>query len=469
VDWTELILAMLIGLFFLVMARLVIMKHNEFWTFDFDLAIFDQATWLLSKGESFITVRGLSVFGHHANIGFLLLVPFYWLGAGATFLNVLMVAALAMGALPLYRYGLQLLENGWYALVPAAAFLLHFTAGWLVNETFHPEVLAITPLMFAYVNASRQRWRPYMWWLIGAAIWKEDVALAIMMIGVVVWIRGQRRIGSITAGLSMGWFLFATRVMIPALSDGGAFYNDFFGPLGSGVLEVISNAITNPSLVIAAMTQHDALGYLRDLLAPFALVPLAAPTALLIGLPQFLVNMLTAHGLPANLHAHYVAIPLAAASLALVDGIARVRNLSWRRFVLGAVGALSISTSVVWGLLPFALEYDRGNWPLYGNDRRSIMEQAVEIPAPTDSVSATWNLVAHLAHRRQIYTFPNPWEPVNWGTGDAQPPDPSVIEWLVIDKSVLGDSAAEFESVLASESWEVVMDQNGVFVAKRAP
>jgi hypothetical protein len=44
-----------------------------------------------------------------------------------------------------------------------------------------------------------------------------------------------------------------------------------------------------------------------------------------------------------------------------------------------------------------------------------------------------------------------------------------VIEWLVIDRTVLGDSATEFESVLAAESWEVLMDQNGVFVAKRAP
>jgi uncharacterized membrane protein len=469
VNWADLILAVLMGMFFLVMARLVILRHNEFWTFDFDLAIFDQAIWLLSKGESFITIRGLSVFGHHANIGFLVLVPFYWLGAGANFLNVVMVATLTLGALPLYRYGLQLFQSGWYALVPPAAFLLHFTTGWLVNETFHPEVIAITPLMFAYVSASRQQWRPYVWWLIAAAIWKEDVALAIMMIGVVVWIRGHRRIGFVTAGLSLAWFLYATRVMIPAFSDGGAFYNDFFGPLGSGVMEVVVTSVTKPSLVISAMTQHDALGYLRDLLVPYALTPLAAPTALLIGLPQFLINMLTAHGLPANLQAHYVAIPLAAASLALVEGIARVRHLSWKRFALGAVGAFSIATSVAWGVLPFAVNYDAGNWPLFGNDRRPIMEQAVRLPQPTASVSATWNLVPHLAHRRHVYTFPNPWVSVNWGTGTEKPPDPAVIEWLVIDKTVLGVSAAEFESVIAAESWEVVMDQNGVFVAKRAP
>jgi hypothetical protein len=98
-----------------------------------------------------------------------------------------------------------------------------------------------------------------------------------------------------------------------------------------------------------------------------------------------------------------------------------------------------------------------------------LLEAAISIPGPTDSVTATYNLTPHLSHRRMIFTWPNPWRTLHWGTGTEQPPDPTVIEWLVIDQTVLGDSAAEFESVLAAESWEVLMDQNGVFVAKRAP
>lgn len=468
VDWPELIIATLMGLFFLTMARLVVMRHNEFWTFDYDLGIFDQAIWLLSRGESFITIRGLPVFGHHANLGFLLLAPFYWLGAGPNVLNVLMVGAVTLGAWPLYRYGLQLLDNAWYALIPAVAFLIHFTSSWLINETFHPEVLAIAPLMFAYVASTQHKWRPYGIWLVAAGIWKEDVALAIMMIGVIVWLRGNRRVGLITAGLSLGWFLIATRLMIPAFSDGGAFYEGFFGPLGSGVFEVIRNSVSNPSLVFSALSQHDALGYLRDLLVPFALIPLVAPTALLMGLPQFAINMLTVHGLPANIEAHYVAIPLTAASLALVEGIARLRSLPWRRFALGAVATLSVTTSALWGLLPYSLKYDQGNWPLFGNHRRLAMEMAVAMPEPGDVVAATWNLVPHLSHRRQIFTFPNPWFTLNWGTGTETGPPPASIEWLVIDRQVLGDSRDEFDIVLANDDWDVVLDREDVLVARRA-
>jgi hypothetical protein len=140
-----------------------------------------------------------------------------------------------------------------------------------------------------------------------------------------------------------------------------------------------------------------------------------------------------------------------------------------QRFALGAVAAMSLATAVAWGTLPFGVEYDRGIWPIYGNDRRPLLEAAVAMPEPTASVTATYNLAPHMTHRRAIYTWPNPWRALHWGTGTEQPPDPSIIEWLVIDKTVLGDSVGEFEKVLAEESWDVLMDESGVFVARRVP
>lgn len=467
VDWPLVILSVLTGLFFLVLSRLVLARHNNFYTFDYDLGIFDQAIWLLSRGSSFITVRGLEVFGHHANLGFLLLVPFYWLGAGPNFLDVLMVAAVALGAVPIYRYSIQLLENQWHAILPPLAYLAHFTTSWIVNETFHPEVLAIAPLMFAYVASTRQQWRPYVLWLVAAGIWKEDVALAIAMIGIIVWIRGNRRVGLITAAASITYFLFATRLMIPAFSNGGAFYDGFFGELGSGVFEILFNAVRRPSLVIDAFATHDALGYLRDLLFPYAFVPIVAPTALLIGLPQFVINMLSIHGLSANIQVHYVTMPLAGASLAMVEGLARLRRPPWRRFALGAIAATTLTTSALWGLLPWGQPYDQGNWPLQLNSRAPSMEMAISYPEPGDGVAATWNLVPHLTHRRQIFTFPNPWTVVNWGTGAETPPDPEIIDWLVIDRQVLGESTDDFERVLAEENWEIVFERDSIVVARR--
>ena len=53
-----------------------------------------RAVWLLARGQDFITVRGLPVFGHHASFGLLLFAPASWLGAGPNVLNVVQVTVL---------------------------------------------------------------------------------------------------------------------------------------------------------------------------------------------------------------------------------------------------------------------------------------------------------------------------------------------------------------------------------------
>src|SRR5207253_2465083 len=79
------------------------MRHDHFATFGFDLGIYDQGIWLLSRfKDPFITIRGLEFFGHHMNPALLLFVPAYWLGAGPHFLLVAQVLAQASGAFAIY-------------------------------------------------------------------------------------------------------------------------------------------------------------------------------------------------------------------------------------------------------------------------------------------------------------------------------------------------------------------------------
>jgi hypothetical protein len=44
------------------------LTHARFGTFGFDLGIFDQGVWLLSRFQDpFVTIRGLPLFGDHAS------------------------------------------------------------------------------------------------------------------------------------------------------------------------------------------------------------------------------------------------------------------------------------------------------------------------------------------------------------------------------------------------------------------
>ena len=69
-------------IFAVVFGRLGVQHHRNFGTWSFDMGIYDQAFWLVSRGKSWITVRGIDVWGHHVNLIAFAFVPFYWLGAG---------------------------------------------------------------------------------------------------------------------------------------------------------------------------------------------------------------------------------------------------------------------------------------------------------------------------------------------------------------------------------------------------
>ena len=83
--------------------------------------------------------------------------------------------------------------------------------------------------------------------------------------------------------------------------------------------------------------------------------------------------------------------------------------------------------------------------------------------APT---AATYYMVPHLTHRTLIYEFPNPWITTNWGIANQDPPDPSKVDWLVVDTSLNGTAAPLF-TALTSGEFSVVFDQSGIVVATR--
>ena len=72
------VLMAMMAAYVLVFGTLTWRQQSNFGTFGFDMGIYDQAIWLLSRlKEPFVTVRGLNYFGHHVNPVTVLFVPFY--------------------------------------------------------------------------------------------------------------------------------------------------------------------------------------------------------------------------------------------------------------------------------------------------------------------------------------------------------------------------------------------------------
>ncbi len=450
-----------------VFGGLVFRRHDRFASQTFDLGIFDQAAWLISRGgDLFISVRGLDLLGHHANMGLFLLAPFYWLGAGPHFLNLIQVVSLALGAVPIFLLARERLASARLALVPAGAYLLHPALGFFAWETFHPDVMAITPLFFAWWFARRERWGWFAACLIYAVSWKEDVALAAVAFGLVLLFRRHRRVGLLTAGLAAAWFLFVNRVLLPGVS-GEAFYDHLFSGLGDSPWEIATTLLFHPTRILRSLGAPDARTYVWQLMAPFGFLPLLAPLPFGLGAPQFVLNVVSEASFTRSINYHFSSLPLTAMTLATVEAIAFLgRRRAVRRLLVGVVAATSLAGAVLWGVSPIGREYDTGYWPLGADPRLPSKREAVRLPPDDAAVTATYEFAPHLTHRRKIYDWPNPWVGTNYGLHNDSAPDPNVVQWLVVDRRLVGDGDL-LEEILGDGDFEVVFDRDDIVVAQR--
>jgi uncharacterized membrane protein len=460
--------AMVVG-WSVVFIVLGVIRHERFATFSFDLGIYDQAVWLLSRfRDPFVTVRGMEYFGHHVNLVTVLFVPFYWLGAGPLFLLAAQVVVQASGAIAIFLLARDRLLDRWLAVALAAVLLLNPTYQWLTWEFFHPDALAIAPLLFAYWAARTERWKWFVVFAVVAASCKEDVALAVAVMGVLIAVRGHKKIGLITLAASVAWYTIATRVIIPWQNGIGPFYDNFFGDLGKNPVEVGTHLATHPREAVELATEHDRVSYYQMMFAPVAFLPLLAIPTLLIAGPMLAVNVFSSFPYTREIRYHYSSLVLVGIVLATVEAIAWVAK-RWPglvRFLVGLVVATSLAATVAWGPSPISVKYHSGIWPLQA-DRQAAHDAAVAAVPDGAPTSAIYNLLPHLTHREEIYDFPVPWRNVNWGVDGEHLADPATVQWIVVDRREMSSEDQALLDRLTERQFRVVYDEEDMVVAKR--
>jgi uncharacterized membrane protein len=344
---------------------------------------------------------------------------------------VLQVIVLGASAIPVAILARRRFANPWVSTALGVAWLMHPSVQYFVWETFHPEVMAIPFLLWAYLALDARRWTLGAVLLIGALLWKEDVALFVAGIGLLWILRRQVRVGAMIMALGLTWFAVFAVWFVPHEAGGTTVYGPLYGKLGDSPSEVIFRGITHPGDVIDRLGQNDAVGYARDLTVPFGFTAFAAPEVLIAGLPQFTINALTTANFTWDIRYHYQALPLAALAIAMVEGVARLSR--WRpRVGTGAVVfvlATSLAATSAWGPSPIGVRYRTGYWPLAVGPEQVAKENVIAMLAGDKrGVSVDYNFAPHLAHRSVIYTFPNPWVNKNYGISPTALGDPAKVQ-----------------------------------------
>ncbi len=465
------------------MGTLIVLRHERFATFGFDEGIFDQFLWLLSEGQQFNTVRGVTLAGHHASFAFVLLAPLVWFGGGPNTWNLLHTVAIALTAVPLYFLVRDKIGPAWIGFVVGVVWLAQPTAQWLVWEGFHPEGMALPFLVGAYLfgervvhpRVSAERASPSrtsavaFWACFALAItWKEDVALALLGMGIVWMIRRRWRFGSTVAAVAGAWFVIFGMWLVPLLAE-GTVYSGIYGELGRTPGEIVASSVTDPAALVQRMADNGVVGYTAELGRSWAFVPFLAPSTLLIGAPQWFTNIISAASFTYDIRLHYAAIPLAALAISFVEGIRRATR--WSRSLGTSLLALAVVVALLsshWdGPSPLGDRYALA-WPTEEPSDMGARHKAMAMVPSGAGVSVDYRLTSHMTHREVVYEFPNPWRSWNYGVNPGQRGDPSLVEWVIVDtKGANPHDAALLEQLLDSGEMAERFSQDGIVVLQR--
>jgi uncharacterized membrane protein len=392
--------------------HLTVAVHRGYGTPAYDMGIFDQGIWLLSRFKApFVTVMGRNLFGDHTSFILLLLVPVYWVYPHAAVLLVVQSGLIALGALPVYLLARQRLASTLLATVLAGAFLLHPALQWGNLEQFHPEAFLV-PLIGLAIYAA-VTWRPGL--LIAAValslLVKEDVALFVVPLGVWVAFRRDRAFGWRMVAAAVAYSVFATEVVIRSLLGVATLYSDRI-PFG-GIGGLVGTALRHPARLARYLRSDSRPMYVWRMIAPSALVFLRAPEVAAVGLLVLVSNVISNFPYQHQIQYHYSMAVVPLLAMGTVFAIGALSTFKWRAAAVTAVGVCSVWACFLWGVLPFSLTRI-SYWQ--ASDPRVRDINAVEAALPHNAVvSAYYPYVSHIDHRTRVYMWPNPFRAEYWG------------------------------------------------------
>jgi uncharacterized membrane protein len=409
----------LIILYIFNFTRLAILRHASFNSSGFDLGIYDQVVWNTLHGRIYyFTTRGQPMLhlAIHADPTLLFVAPFYLIYSGPEMLLFLQAVAIGLGGLPIFWLARDMLKSNLAALSLLIAYLFFPALQVVTLWDFHPPVLATGFLLYAFYFMIKRKW---LWFFVFAVLamgCKEQIPLLVAFMGLYLIIQERNwRIGLATIFLGAAWFAVTMYWVIPAYSvEGKNVFLGYYSDLGDSPAEIIGSTITRPGLVLQTLWQPDRLIYLRDILLPFAFMPLVGLPVLLIGLPSLAINLLSTNwAMHDATGGQYISTVVPWLGMGAVYGMFYLQQgLSrlWPRLKTWVIPGLSIILLAVAGTWQVSrgfspLAFDPPHWEVTEHDH--LAQRFIAQIPPDAPISAQTKLYPHLSNRVTAYQFPD--------------------------------------------------------------
>jgi uncharacterized membrane protein len=369
-------------------------RHWLFQSNAFDLGIFDQAIYLISREQPPISsLMNFHILGDHATLIFYPLALLYKLNPDVRWLFAVQAIALSLGAFPTWLLARQAGLKESLAIAMAIVYLLYPLIFNVNLFDFHPEVIALPALLWAVWAARSDRLFQFCFAVILILSCKAVLALTVAFMG--FWLLAfekKRFCGAIALVAGIAWFMVATQVIIPHFSGEEAAAVKRYASLGNSVAEILLNLILKPEIVLKQLFTFKNLEYLALLLTPILWgLSSSSLTLLFPALPALGLNLITDYQPQKDL-VHQYSLPIL--PFLLLGAISTlVAGKGWLRHP---------REIVLWSLVAFLAlaKYSYfGSLYLQSLDTRQATREAIAQIAQSDRVLTNSQIAPHLTHR----------------------------------------------------------------------
>jgi hypothetical protein len=398
-----------------------------------DLARAVQAAWQLADASSPLTTVGTDInyFAFGTPLAFIpLAVVTRFLPVAVTLL-LAQAASLALGLVPVWHIGRKVanLRVGAAAAL-VLVYALHPAIADLDLGDFHPTTMALTPLLLAAYTMERRRWLQFAAFAALAMAWNAELGIVVAGLGVVLFMEGERRVGTLALVAGLGWTVGAL-LLVQGPLGGGLVGEQAFADYGDSALGVLIEVLRNPFRPLGDLLAEENVRVVVWILAPLLFVPLLAFRKLAPALPLqalYFIGDVPVTGPSGGGRT----VPLVAfAFVAAPFGLARLGRRSIERVNVDRRFLLLLASAAVAALLASSTIGPYGD--AWASDREGEAELRVALAAVPDRarVRAPEALVSSLGERHRIEVL----QP-----GDSDPESLlDGVDALVLDESTLVD------------------------------
>jgi len=399
---------LMIGVATIVLFTASSARHALFHSTAFDLAIFDQAIYLISQNQTpFSSLMAINIWGDHAAFIFYPLALLYKIYPDVHWLLLVQAVSLALGAWPSWSLARQAGLNNSISWAIACIYLLYPLVFNVNLFDFHPEVIALPALLAAILAARLNK----TWWFCAAIVLvlscKAVLSLTVAAMG--LWLLcfdKKRNCGLIALFLGAGWFLVATQAVIPYFNQGREHAGiGRYQYLGNSVFEIAINLIVKPNLVLERLFSLETFEYLALLLLP--VIWWLSPrhlSSLISAVPMLAMNILS--DIPAQRDLiHQYSVPILPFLLVAVISSLAYSNQQKGKTIFDRLPLPNYPLPrviVIWSLIAFLALAKYGYfWTIYlnGLDTLPATKEAISLVETKGSVLTTAQIAPHLAHR----------------------------------------------------------------------